>query len=344
MDTRIPFACDYMEGAHPIVMQRLMETNLMKTDVYGADHFSESAKAKIREACEAPDADVWFFVGGTQTNATVIDSLLLPYQGVLSAVTGHISIHEAGAVERGGHRVIMLPQKSGKISAASILKAVETWRCDGNRAHVVMPGMVYISQPTEFGTLYSLRELTEISKTCHENGLLLYLDGARLAYAFACEENDVWLPDLARLCDVFYIGGTKCGTLLGEAVVFPKHDLVPNFFSIMKQHGAVLAKGRIAGIQFDTMFTDGLYMKICRPAIEAAKKIRTALTERGYTLAIDSPTNQIFISMTKEQIDALSENVQISYMEEIDETHTMMRICTGWSTTEEDVEKLIALL
>ena len=344
MDTRLPFACDYMEGAHPIVMQRLLETNLMKTDVYGADHFSESAKAKIREACEAPEADVWFFVGGTQTNATVIDSLLRPYQGVLSAVTGHISIHEAGAVERGGHRVIMLPQKEGKISASSIIKCVETWRCDGNREHVVMPGMVYLSQPTEFGTLYSLEELTAISEACHENGLLLYVDGARLAYAFACEVNDVWLPDLARLCDVFYIGGTKCGTLLGEAVVFPKHDFVPNFFSIMKQHGAVLAKGRIAGLQFDTMFTDNLYMKLCRPAIVAAEKIRAALVERGYTLAIDSPTNQIFISMTKDQIEALSKNVQISYMEEIDDEHTMMRICTGWSTTEEDVEKLIALL
>ena len=266
-----------MEGAHPAIMQKLVETNLEKTVGYGLDPYTESAKEKIRTACNAPDADVFLLVGGTQTNATVIDALLKSYQGVVAAETGHIATHESGAIEFGGHKVLTLPQKDGKIRAAQIEKMVKDFYDDANYEHMVMPGMVYISQPTEYGTLYSKEELIEISKVCRANHLPLYVDGARLAYALASPENDVTLSDLAELCDAFYIGGTKCGALFGEAVVIPQKGLIPHFFTIIKQHGALLAKGRIAGIQFDELFTDGLYERIGKSAIDAAEQIKEAL-------------------------------------------------------------------
>ena len=280
-ESRLYFASDYMEGAHPAIMKKLMETNLEKTVGYGQDPYTEDAKEKIRKACNAPEAEVFLLVGGTQTNATVIDALLKSYQGVVAADTGHIATHESGAIEFGGHKVLTVPQKDGKISAQQIEKLVKDFYDDANYEHMVMPGMVYISQPTEYGTLYSREELAALSKVCRENHLPLYVDGARLAYALASPENDVTLTDLAELSDVFYIGGTKCGALFGEAVVIPQKGRIPHFFTIIKQHGALLAKGRIAGIQFSELFTDGLYLQIGKPAMEAAEQYYFQMLELG---------------------------------------------------------------
>lgn len=341
---RLYFASDYMEGAHPAIMQKLVETNLEKTVGYGLDPYTESAKEKIRTACNAPDADVFLLVGGTQTNATVIDALLKSYQGVVAAETGHIATHESGAIEFGGHKVLTLPQKDGKIRAAQIEKMVKDFYDDANYEHMVMPGMVYISQPTEYGTLYSKEELTEISKVCRANHLPLYVDGARLAYALASPENDVTLSDLAELCDAFYIGGTKCGALFGEAVVIPQKGLIPHFFTIIKQHGALLAKGRIAGIQFDELFTDGLYERIGKPAIDAAEQIKEALKKFGYKLALDTPTNQIFCIVSNKVMEKIAQDVKFGFWEKYDETHSVIRFATSWATTMEDTHKLIRLL
>ena len=344
MGKRLSFASDYMEGAHPLILQRLMETNLEKSSGYGGDEYSEAARGKIREACKTPEADVFFLAGGTQTNATMIDAMLRPYQGVMAAKSGHVSVHEAGAIEFGGHKVLTLPHRNGKLDAETIRRALETFMADENRDHMVMPGMVYLSQPTEYGTLYSLKELTGISGVCRTHGIPLYVDGARLAYALACRENDVTLPDLGRLCDAFYIGGTKCGALYGEAVVVPKHDAIPHLFTMIKQHGALLAKGRIAGLQFDVLFTEGLYERIGRPAAEAADRIREALKQKGYELAFGSPTNQVFILMSPEDAGTLSEKVEMSFMEQAEDGRWLMRICTSWATTTADTDALIACL
>ena len=344
MGEKLCFASDYMEGAHPAIMQRLVATNLEQTAGYGQDAYSAAAREKIRAACRAPEAEVFFLVGGTQTNATVIDALLCPWQGVVAAETGHISVHEAGAIEAGGHKVLALAQRDGKLSADAVQACFEGWRRDDNREHMVMPGMVYISQPTELGTLYSLRELEALSRVCRAAGMPLYMDGARLAYALACPENDVSLPDIARLCDAFYIGGTKCGALFGEAVVFPKPGTAPHFFTIVKQHGALLAKGRIAGLQFDTLFTDGLYDAIGRGAVEAANRVRAALDERGYDQPFRAPTNQVFVALDGERAAALSKDVELSFWENLPDGRVVMRIATSWATRPEAVDALIALL
>ena len=336
----LSFSCDYMKGAHPQILQRLTETNLLKTPGYGLDSFSESAKAKIREACSAPDAEVFFLTGGTQTNATVIDALLKSYQGVIAADTGHISVHEAGAIEFGGHKVLTLPQHNGKISAGQIEAFLNAYQNDANHDHMVMPGMVYLSHPTEYGTLYSRKELTEISSLCRAHRIPLYLDGARLAYALACPQNDLTLADLAALCDVFYIGGTKCGALFGEAVVIPNAGTIPHFFTIIKQHGALLAKGRLLGIQFDELFTDHLYEKIGIPAIRAADQIRQMLSQKGYTLCFDSPTNQVFCIMENSEMKQLAEKAEFGFWEKYDDTHTIVRFATSWATTPEDIKAL----
>lgn len=343
-DKRLCFTSDYTEGAHPDIMQRLVDTNMEKSAGYGSDEYSESARKKIRAACSAPCADVYFLAGGTQTNAVVIGSALKPYQGVIAAESGHISVHEAGAIEYGGHKVITLPHSNGKITAEAIEETVRQYNEDESREHMVMPGMVYISQPTEQGTLYSLSELESIAAVCKSNNILLYLDGARLAYALACPVNDVSLSDIARLCDMFYIGGTKCGTLFGEAIVIPKHDLIPHMFTMIKQRGALLAKGRIAGIQFDTLFTDDLYLKIGKNAIETADRIREALTEKGYELVFSSPTNQIFVLLDKADAKRLSENVEMGFWENADNGRVIMRIATSWATQTEEVDRLIELL
>ncbi|MBR0090371.1 MAG: low specificity L-threonine aldolase [Lachnospiraceae bacterium] len=338
------FASDYMEGAHPLILERLGETNTVPEQGYGLDAFSESAREKIRDACQAPGADVFFLTGGTQTNALVIGALLLPYQGVIAADTGHISAHEAGAIEAGGHKVLTLSHSEGKITADAIGTLAQAYREDMNHDHMVMPGMVYLSQPTEYGTLYSLKELHAIRQVCDTYGLSLYVDGARLAYALGCAQNDVSLADLARLTDVFYIGGTKCGALLGEAVVIPVHDRIPHFFTIIKQKGALLAKGRSMGIAFDVLFTDDLYLRIGMHGVAMADRIRAALTDCGYEQVVPSPTNQIFVRLTNAQLGVLSGQAEMSFWERTDATHTVMRLATGWATRTEDVDALVRLL
>ena len=341
---QLHFASDYQEGAHPRILQRLIDTNLMQTPGYGTDEICESARARIREACAAPQAAVHFLTGGTQTNAIVIKAVLQPYQGVVSAVSGHVSVHEAGAIEAGGHKVMTISSESGKISAAAVEQFVADYEGDDNKAHMVMPGMVYLSQPNEFGVLYSLEELTAISDVCRRHHLPLFLDGARLAYALACPENDVSLADIARLCDVFYIGGTKCGALLGEAVVLPNPDLIPHFFTIIKQNGALLAKGRVLGIQFDELFKDNLYAELCKTAIDCAHRIKAALQEAGLPLCFDSQTNQIFFIIDNEKMKKLGEKAVYNFGEKYDESHSIIRFCTSWATTVENTEKLCEII
>ncbi len=337
---KISFASDYEEGAHPAIIENLQRTNLLKTLGYGNDEFSESARAKIRAVCKAPDAEIYFLVGGTQTNAVVIGALLKSFEGVIAADSGHISIHEAGAIELGGHKVLTIKNRAGKILADDVRAYVENFYADGNHEHMTFPGMVYISQPTEYGTLYTLDELKSLNKVCREKNLPLYVDGARLAYALASPKNDVALEDLAELADAFYIGGTKCGAYFGEAVVLRK-SLIPHFFTIIKQRGALLAKGRVLGVQFDTLFTDDLYFKIGRRAIDAAEKIRGELKALGYELFIDAPTNQIFVVLTPAQFQTLSERVEFSFWEKISDDKTVIRLATSWATRADDVDKLI---
>jgi len=335
------FVSDYMEGAHPRILARLAETNLVKTPGYGTDAYCDAAREKIRAACAAPEAEVHFISGGTQTNGLVIKNLLRSYQGVIAARTGHIVSHEAGTIEHDGHKILSVPEYSGKLKVEDVEAVVKEYLNDEFNAHIVMPGMVYISQPTESGTLYSLKELEELAALCRKYALYLYVDGARLAYALACPDNDVTLPDLARLCDAFYIGGTKCGALLGEAIVFPKPGLIPHFFTLMKQHGALMAKGRVMGIQFDTLFTDNLYFEIGRSAIMYADVIRKKLQEKGLQLCYGSPTNQIFVHLTDAMRKKMEEKVHINFWEKPDAEHTVIRIATSWATTQEDVAILL---
>ncbi len=344
MSNFLSFSCDYMEGAHPQILKRLMETNLVKTPGYGLDDYSKSAKEKIRDACKAPDAEVFFLVGGTQTNVTMIDAILKSYEGVIAADTGHVSVHEAGAIEFGGHKVLTLPHHNGKINVRQIETLLDDYQNDANRDHMVMPGMVYLSHPTEYGTLYSQAELREISALCRSRNIPLYLDGARLAYALACPQNEITLADIAELCDAFYIGGTKCGALFGEAVVIPKAGWLPHLFTIIKQHGALLAKGRMLGIQFDELFTDYLYGRVGVPAIQAADRIRKILIQNGYTLCFDSPTNQVFCIIENTEMEQLAEKVEFGFWEKYDDSHTIIRFATSWATKMEDVEALCTVL
>ena len=344
MNTNLSFACDYMEGCHPAILEKLTETNLIKTPGYGLDDYTRSACEKIKSACQKPEAQVFLLTGGTQTNATVISAILKSYQGVVSASTGHIATHEAGAVEACGHKVLTLPSHNGKIDAAELSRLLMDYDQDVNHDHMVMPGMVYISHPTEYGTLYSHSELEEISQVCRQHQIPLYLDGARLAYALACPQNDLSLQDLAALCDVFYIGGTKCGALFGEAVVITVPGLIPHFFTIIKQHGALLAKGRLLGIQFDTLFTNHLYEHIGKSAISAADQIRDMLKINGFQLCYDSPTNQIFCIIENSVMDRLLSQVECSFWEKYDDSHTVIRFVTSWATTQEDVQRLGTVL
>ena len=340
----LDFVNDYSEGAHEKILQRLLETNMEKLSGYGTDQYCESAKQKIREACECPEADIYFLVGGTQTNATVIDALLEQYEGVVSADTGHISTHEAGAIEASAHKVLAIPHKNGKVTAKAVKQYFADFYADGNHEHMVFPGMVYISHPTEYGTLYSKKELEELSIVCHEYDAPLYLDGARLGYGLVSEENDVTLADIASLCDAFYIGGTKVGALCGEAVIFPKNNEPKHFMTTVKQHGALLAKGRVLGVQFDTLFTDNLYFEISKNAIKTADTLKQALKEKGYTFYIDSPTNQIFLVLEDERLKELEQKVAISFWEKADDNHTIIRLATSWATKEEEIKALIEIL
>ena len=343
-EQKLYFECDYMKGAHPSILNRMVETNRMATIGYGVDEISESARAKIRKACGCENAMVQFLVGGTQTNAVVIDAFLRPWQGVIAAQTGHISVHEAGAIEAGGHKVLTLPSTRGKIFPEEVELYVKDFYQDANHEHMVMPGMVYLSQPTEYGTLYSREELVQFRRVCDKYHMALYIDGARLAYALACPENTVTLSDLAALCDAFYIGGTKCGALFGEAVVIPDPQRIPAFFTLVKQHGALLAKGRLLGIQFDTLFTDDLYMEIGKTAIEAAGRIQAALVRKGYRLWQESPTNQLFIIMENSKLEDFGRKVVYSFWEKYDDSHTVIRLVTDWGTTPEEIEALISIL
>ena len=338
------FDTDYMEGAHPEVMRRLMETNLEQTVGYGGDAYTARAKDLIREACGQPQAAVQFLVGGTQTNATVIDALLARHEGVLGAETAHINVHEAGAIEATGHKVLVLPSHDGKVQADEVEAYIRNFYRDETYEHMVAPGMLYISHPTEYGTLYTLRELEDLSRVCREAGIPLYMDGARLGYGLAAEGTDVTLKDIARLCDVFYIGGTKVGALFGEAVVAARPERLPHFFSLVKQHGALLAKGRLLGVQFGTLFTDDLYRRIGAHAVRLALKLKQAFVEKGYKLHIDSPTNQQFVCLPNTVIDRLMPEATFELWGPRGETETVVRFVTSWATREEDVDKLIDLM
>ena len=336
----IYFNSDYLEGAHPSIMVKMAETNMVQTVGYGEDEYCEAAREKIKAACQAPEADVHFLVGGTQTNTTVIAAILRPWQGVISAVSGHINCHEAGAIESTGHKVITLPTDNGKITAQQVADYVEWHKNDESTEHIVQPGMVYISHPTEAGTLYTKAELTKLYDTCRRYGLPLYIDGARLGYGLAAEESDMTLPEFARLCDVFYIGGTKVGALFGEAVVIMNESLKKDFRFIMKQRGGRLAKGRLLGIQFDVMFTDDLYFKISRHAIEMAHQIRDIFVSAGYPLLFDSPTNQQYPIMPDAELAEIGKSFGYEYWERVDETHSGVRFCASWATTQENVDAL----
>ena len=339
----LSFASDYEEGTHPAILKRLCDTNLEKSPGYGSDEYCASAAGKIRAACGAPDAGIYFLGGGTQTNTIVLSAMLQPWQGICSAASGHINVHEAGSIEACGHKILALPSHMGKIDPEELEAMCAGLFGDENHDHMIMPGAVYISQPTECGTIYSLSEFTDIKNICEKYGLYLYADGARLAYALSCPENDVTLKDLARLCDTFYIGGTKCGALFGEAVVIPDPALLPHFFTIIKQKGALFAKGRILGLQFDTLFTDDLYLHIGGPAIAAADRIRNALAAKGYSFAFNSPTNQVFVILENEMLPKLAGKVSLSYWEKYDDSHTVMRIAASWAVNDKDVDELISL-
>ena len=336
----IYFNSDYLEGAHPSIMVKMAETNMVQTVGYGEDEYCEAAREKIKIACQAPEADVHFLVGGTQTNTTVIAAILRPWQGVISAVSGHINCHEAGAIESTGHKVITLPTDNGKITAQQVADYVEWHKNDESTEHIVQPGMVYISHPTEAGTLYTKAELTELYDTCRRYGLPLFIDGARLGYGLAAEESDMTLPEFARLCDVFYIGGTKVGALFGEAVVIMNESIKKDFRFIMKQRGGRLAKGRLLGIQFDALFTDDLYFKISRHAIEMAHQIRDIFVSAGYPLLFDSPTNQQYPIMPDAELAEIGKSFGYEYWERVDKTHSGVRFCASWATTQENVDAL----
>lgn len=340
----LSFGNDYSYGACPEILDRLARTNDTAFPGYGSDAACEDAKRRIREACETPDADVWFLVGGTQTNQTVIDTMLAPYEGVVTVDSGHPNVHEAGAIEFSGHKVLTIPQHNGKMDPTELDEFCKTFYADGNYEHMVFPGSVYVSQSTEYGTIYSKAELQAIADVAHKYDMPLFVDGARLGYALTTTGSDMTLADLATIADVFYIGGTKVGALFGEAVVFTKHNTPKHFLTLIKQHGALLAKGFVLGAQFDALFTDNLYFKIARNANEAADRIREALRAKGYTLTFEAPTNQIFVTMDQPTIDRLEREIKLGFTEKADDTHTVMRICTSWATTPEEVDQLIELL
>ena len=328
------FENDYCEGAHPAILQKLVETNFEKVSGYGTDPYCASAKEKIRAACACPEADVFFISGGTQANAVVIGSMLHRWEGVLAATTGHVAAHEAGAIEFTGHKVLSLPHTNGKVAAKDVENFCQTFYADANMDHLVFPGMVYISHPSEYGTLYTRAELEALSAVCHTYHMPLFMDGARLGYGLVSEGTDVTLADIARLTDVFYIGGTKVGALCGEAVVFP-HGAPAHFMTMVKQQGALLAKGRLMGLQFDVLFTDGLYTEISKNAIETAAVLKKGLAEKGY---------QFFVVFPNAQLEALEGKAKFGFWEKYDDTHTVMRIATSWATRMEEVRQLLALL
>ena len=336
----IYFNNDYSEGCHQKVMDALIRTNMVQTLGYGEDEYCAQAAAKIRTLCGNENLAVHFLVGGTQANLTVIDAALRPHQGALCPVGGHINVHETGAVEATGHKVLPQPSDDGKITAKQVRDAVISHRNDSSFEHIVQPKLVYISNPTEYGTLYSLEELEALSATCHELGLYLFLDGARLGYGLMAEGYDVTMEDIARLCDVFYIGGTKVGALFGEAVVISNPVLKEDFRYLIKQHGGMLAKGRLLGVQFDALMTDNLYFEIAGNAVRLADKIRATLDDLGVTYLVPGITNQIFPILSDKCLEQLAKEFCFTEMERVSDTHRAIRFCTSWATTEENVDKL----
>lgn len=370
----ISFASDYIAGAHPAVLKRLIETNLENLSGYGSDFYCKSAAEKIKKACGCPEGEVYFITGGTQTNQLIISTMLEPYEGVVAANTGHISVHEAGAIEYTGHKVLIVDESSdaldqsekltspcvsdqsekptspgaldqkGKVTASGVEKLISGFYADENHEHMVYPGMVYITFPTEYGTIYSKQELTDIYAVCRKYEIPLYIDGARLGYGLCSKSCDVTLQELASLCDVFYIGGTKVGALCGEAVVFTKANAPKHFLTQIKQHGALLAKGRLLGVQFDALFTDDLYYDIGRHAIEMAERLKDLFHKKGYRFFLESPTNQQFIILDNNRYKELSKTVEMSFWEKYDETSTVVRFATSWSTSDEDLMELEKVL
>ena len=337
----ILFNNDYTEGCHPAILEKLTETNMEQTVGYGEDSYCQAAAEKIRKACGDEKLAVHFLVGGTQTNVTVIDTALRSHQGVLCADTGHINVHETGAVEACGHKVMGLPSPDGKITAKQVEDAYQGHIHNDSFEHMVQPKLVYISNPTELGTIYSKAELSALAEVCRKNGLYLFMDGARMGYGLAAPDNDLTLADIAALCDVFYIGGTKVGALFVEAVVIRNEELQKDFRYFIKQKGGMLAKGRLLGVQFDALFTDGLYLEISKHAIRLAEKLRKAFEEKGYPYLVPNRTNQIFVILPDEHLEKLSGQYGISYDHRVDESHSAVRFCTSWATKEENVDKLI---
>ncbi len=334
------FACDYMEGCHEEILRALTETNRTQQPGYGADACCASARDKIRSACRCPDADIWFVNGGTQANQLVIDTMLAPYEGVISATSGHVNTHEAGAIEFAGHKVLALPAHDGKLDSGELSDYLRASRADLSREHMVFPGMVYISHPTEYGTLYTADELARLSDICKQYEIPLYLDGARLAYGLQARGTDVSLPMIAARCDVFYIGGTKCGALCGEAIVFTQQNTPSHFLTRIKQHGALSAKGRLFGIQFDTLFSNDLYADIGRHAIDMAEQMKAIFREHHIPFYLESPTNQQFVILENSQMEALSRQVGFEIWEPYGENRTVVRFATSWATTREQLDDL----
>ena len=340
----LSFECDYNNGAHEAVLRRLAETNIQPQSGYGSDDYCQQAKDKLRAAFSCPQADIFFLTGGTQTNAVVLDTLLHPTQGVLAAETGHVAVHEAGAIEFTGHKVLTLPSHDGKVAATDVQAYLDRFYGDESWTHMVAPGAVYIAHPTELGTLYTKEELKALSSVCRKAGLPLYLDGARLGYGLMSLTADLTPADIAALCDVFYVGGTKVGALCGEAVVFPAGNMPPHFLTSVKQHGALLAKGRLLGLQFDALFTDGLYWDISRHAIAMAEQLKDILRRKGYRFYLETPTNQQFVVVENGQMEELAKKVSFGFWEELDETHTVIRFATSWATRPESLAELERLL
>lgn len=339
----IRFDCDYMAGAHPEVLEAIVKNNLTQTPGYGNDDFCREAKEAILKACNCPDGEVFFMVGGTQTNSTVLDGLLGRAEGVIATETGHINVHEAGAIELSGHKVITLPSHEGKMDAGELRAYLRDFFADDTWEHMVVPGAVYISFPTELGTIYSKAELQSISDVCHEYEIPLFLDGARLGYGLAASK-DLTLEDIAKLCDVFYIGGTKMGLLFGEAVVATRKGLLPRFFNLMKSRGSVLAKGRLLGIQFGELFRNDLYLRIGRDGVRRALRLKEIFLEKGYKSFIDSPTNQQFFTLPNSVIDNLLPEASFEYWGPRGETESKVRFVVSWETTDADIDRLQTLL
>lgn len=340
----ISFENDYLEGAHEKVLQRIFDTNLIQASGYGDDQFSKQVAEEIKSAIKCPEATVRFLVGGTQTNQVVINSILEPYEGVISADTGHVAVHEGGAIEFSGHKVLTVPSHEGKIRPKEVNVYLDTFYNDFKREHMVFPGMVYISHPTEYGTLYSKKELKNLADVCKEHNVPLFMDGARLGYGLMSDQSDLTFEDIAKYCDIFYIGGTKIGALCGEAIVFTKNNEPKHFTTRIKQHGALLAKGRLVGVQFLELFTNNLYLDISRHAINMANKMKKGFLEKGYQLYFDSPTNQQFFVLSEEKIKELKQKVKLAIWEKYDDNHRVVRFATSWATTEENVDKLLGLI